>query len=207
MLNNEPVERVGGGGAMAIAVYSLEQFVADLEELVASGPSEATLFDRGSTYLERLVTNPNAIPERYRRLTDHCKRPFSVYNLHRGQGVFVSSLVWAPGAHLAPHDHGTWGMIGLVGNAIQETRFRRVDDRDRENFAVLERDREVLVRPGDVSLLIPEVDEIHMMDNPSDRCTVEIHVYGKDLVGLPRRVFNLETGQITSFTNGPSDNC
>ena len=72
-----------------------------------------------------------------------------------------------------------------MGNAIQETRFRRVDDRTRDGHATLEKDRAVLVKPGEVSLLIPDEDEIHQLDNFSDRPTVEIHVYGRDL-GRPR---------------------
>ena len=98
-------------------------------------------------------------------------------------------------------------MIGVAGNAIQETRYRRVDDRDRDDFARLEKDRTTLVKPGDVSLLVPEVDEIHAMDNFSDRATFEIHVYGQDLVGLPRCQYNLETGQIKSFMSTKFDNC
>ena len=98
-------------------------------------------------------------------------------------------------------------MIGVAGNAIQETRYRRVDDRDREDYARLEKDRTTLVKPGDVSLLVPEVDEIHAMDIFSDRATFEIHVYGQDLVGLERCQFNLETGEIKSFKSGKFNNC
>src|SRR5439155_26463354 len=97
--------------------------------------------------------------------------------------------------------------IGVMGNAIQETRYRRVDDRDQEGYARLEQDRSTLVNPGDVSLLIPEIDEIHRMDNPSDRSTVEIHVYGKDLVGLPRFRYDLETCQVKPFASEKFDNC
>ena len=68
-----------------------------------------------------------------------------------------------------------------MDNGITETRFKRHDDRSRDDYALIEKDRETLVKPGDVSLLIPEVDEIHQMDNYSDRPTVEIHVYGNDL--------------------------
>ena len=85
-------------------------------------------------------------------------------------------------------------MIGVMGNAIQETRFRRLDDRSREGHATLEKDRTVLVKPGQISLLVPDVDEIHQLDNFSDRTTVEIHVYGTDLVGLQRCRYDMETG-------------
>ena len=98
-------------------------------------------------------------------------------------------------------------MIGVLDNGITETRFNRKDDRSREGFAILEKDRETLVKSGDVSLLVPEVDEIHQMDNHSDRPTVEIHVYGQDLKGLERCMFNLETGETKTFSTKRWDNC
>ena len=94
-----------------------------------------------------------------------------------------------------------------MGNAIQETRFRRVDDRARDGFAALEKDRTVLVKPGAVTLLVPDVDEIHALDNFSDRPTVEIHVYGRDLVGLERCRYDLESGKISTYVLGKYDNC
>ncbi len=193
---------------MVLTRYSVEQFVEDMRALVASHPDQQKLFDRGSSYLERLVGNPEALPEQFQRPSGRGKRPnHGSYALHRSDGLFVSAVVWGPGDHVDPHDHRTWGMIGVMGNAMQETRFRRVDDRDREGYARLEKDRTMLVKPGDVSLLIPDVDEIHQIDNLSDRSTVEIHVYGKDLVGLPRFRYDLETGQMKPFASEKFDNC
>jgi predicted metal-dependent enzyme (double-stranded beta helix superfamily) len=97
-------------------------------------------------------------------------------------------------------------MIGVMNNTLQETRFRRLDDRSQPDYARLEQDRVSLFKPGEVSLLIPELDEIHQMDNPSDRPTVEIHVYGRDLVGLPRARFDLETGRVRPFMTEKYDN-
>jgi len=193
---------------MAISTYTLEQFIADMQELVDAQPDQQKLFDKGSAYLERLVTTPGAIPEEFSVPSGKGRRKnHGSYALHRGPGLFVSSVVWGPGDHVGPHDHKTWGMIGVAGNAIQETRYRRVDDRDRDDFARLEKDRTTLVKPGDVSLLVPEIDEIHAMDNFSDRNTFEIHVYGQDLVGLPRCQYSLESGQIKSFMSTKFDNC
>jgi len=193
---------------MAISTYTLDQFIADMQELVDTQPDQQKLFDRGSVYLERLVTTPDAIPEQFRVPSGKGRRPnHGSWAIHRGPGLFISSVVWGPGDRIGPHDHQTWGMIGVAGNAIEETRYRRVDDRDRDGFARLERDRTTLVKPGDVSLLVPEIDEIHAMANDSDRTTFEIHVYGKDLVGLPRCQFNLETGAIQNFKSSKFDNC
>jgi 3-mercaptopropionate dioxygenase len=193
---------------MALVRYSLEQFCADMQALVDGGSDQQAIFDRGAAYLERLVSDPDAIPEQYRVPSGKGARPnHGSYAIYRGPGLFVSSVVWGPGDRIGAHDHRTWGMIGVAGNAIEETRFRRVDDRDRDDYARLELDRVTLVKPGDVSLLVPDVDEIHAMNNPSDRTTFEIHVYGTDLVGLPRCAYNLETGKVTHFRSSRFDNC
>ena len=81
-----------------------------------------------------------------------------------------------------------------------------MDDRSREDFAHLEKNRVSLSKPGEVSLLVPDVDEIHQIDNETDRPTVEIHVYGRQLMGLERCKFDLTTGKVTSFTSGKADN-
>jgi predicted metal-dependent enzyme (double-stranded beta helix superfamily) len=191
-----------------ITTYDLDQFVADMNELIGGQPDQGKLFDRGSVLLERLVRNPHCIPEAFQRPAGKGRRPnHGSYALYRGPGLFVSAVVWGPGDYVGPHDHQTWGMIGVMGNAIQETRYRRVDDRDQEGYAVLEQDRTMLVKPGEVSLLVPEVDEIHRMDNFSDRSTVEIHVYGHDLVGLPRYRYDPERRQVKGFASDPFDNC
>jgi predicted metal-dependent enzyme (double-stranded beta helix superfamily) len=191
-----------------LAAYDLDLFVADMTALVRSQPAQAELFNRAASYLERLIGNPNAIPEQFRRPVGTGKRPnHGSYALYRGEGLFVSSVVWGPGDRVGPHDHQTWGLIGVMDNAIQETRYRRVDDRDKDGVAILEKDRSVLVKPGEVSLLIPDVDEIHRMDNDTDRATVEIHVYGKDLVDLPRYRYDIDTQRVIPFASEKFDNC
>lgn len=188
--------------------YMLDEFVQDMTELVNAQPAQAVLFDRGAALLERLVRDPESVPEQFRRPSGKGRRPnHGSYALHRSAGLFVSAVVWGPGDHAGPHDHHTWGMIGVIGNGIQETRYRRVDDRDQEGFAKLVQDRTALVLPGEVSLLIPDQDEIHQMDNHSDRPTVEIHVYGADLVGLDRCRYDMETGRILPMVSGKFDNC
>jgi predicted metal-dependent enzyme (double-stranded beta helix superfamily) len=191
------------------STYALDQFVADMTELlIRARLDQADLFDRASVYLERLIGNPDAIPELYRRPVGTGKRAnHGSYALHRGDGLFVSSVVWGPGDRVGPHDHQTWGLIGVMDNAIQETRYRRVDDRNRPGYAVLEQDRSTMVKPGEVSLLVPGVDEIHRMDNDTDRPTVEIHVYGQDLVALPRHRYDLSTNQVIPFASEKFDNC
>lgn len=192
----------------AMVRYGVDDFVGDMQALLAGTPDQRTLFDKGSVYLERLITTPGAIPEHYQQPVGTGKRAnHGSYVLYRGEGLFVTTVVWGAGDHTGPHDHQTWGMIGVIGNGIQEERYRRVDDGSQAGIAQLVKERSYLIRPGEVSLLIPEEDEIHGLDNFSDRPTVEVHVYGKDLVGLPRNRFDVATGKVSTFASGKFDNC
>ena len=195
---------------MVAVKYGLEDFVHEMEGLLAAQPTNEKIFDKGSACLSRLISNPDAIPERFRNPVGAGSRAnHGSWLLHHSpdSGLLVTAVVWGPGDHASPHDHRTWGMIGVMDNALTETRFRRVDDRQREDWAQLERDRSAVVKPGEISLLIPEVDEIHQMDNFTDRPTVEIHVYGQDLRGLERVRYNLETGAVRQMMTDKYDNC
>ena len=101
--------------------YALEEFVHEMSKLVDEQPDQETLFDRGSAHLERLINNPDAIPEEYS--IPMPGKNHGTYLLHYGDnGLLVTSVVWGPGDHIGPHDHRTWGMIGVVGNGITERR-------------------------------------------------------------------------------------
>ena len=194
---------------MTTVKYSLDEFVSDMEGLLVSQPSSQKIFDTGSAWLEKLTRNPEVIPSQFRIPATNGRRPnHGTYLLYQGDsGLSVTAVVWGPGEHLGPHDHLTWGMIGVLSNTLTETRYRRVDDRTRDGYAQLERDRANNFKPGEITLLVPEVDEIHQMDNHTDRPTVEIHVYGDDLRGIDRHRYDLETGKIIGFRSGGYDDC
>jgi predicted metal-dependent enzyme (double-stranded beta helix superfamily) len=194
---------------MTLGKYALNEFVSDMENLLQDQPDPQRIFATGASWLKRLLGHPEAIPDELRRPVGKGRRPnHGSYLLYQGDhGLQVTAVVWGPGDHLGPHDHQTWGMIGVLDNALTETRFRRVDDRTREGYARLEQDRCATFKPGEITLLVPEVDEIHQMDNFTDRPTVEIHVYGKDLRGLKRHRYDLESGKIIPLVTEKWDNC
>ncbi|HXU87777.1 MAG TPA: cysteine dioxygenase family protein [Methylomirabilota bacterium] len=160
--------------------YTLDAFTADLDRITREETAAERITERAAPLLARLVQNPSSIPPRYLRSTAESR---GRYMLHRAPRFNVTSVVWRPGDTAAAHNHETWGVIGVIDNEIEETRYR-VSERG-AGKATLEVTRVMRHRPGDVSRLIPG-DEVHRMHNPTDKDTVEIHVYGKDLVNLPR---------------------
>ena len=160
--------------------YTLNDFVADLDRITANEDDPHAITQQVAPLLARLVKHPGSIPAEYLRSP---KDRRGRYMLHRASRFNVTSVVWRPGDIAEPHNHETWGAIGVVENEIEETRYRLTGHEGRVALEVTGVNRH---GPGAVSCLAPG-NEIHRMRNVSARDTAEIHVYGKDLVGLRRR--------------------
>jgi predicted metal-dependent enzyme (double-stranded beta helix superfamily) len=82
-----------------------------------------------------------------------------------------------------------------------------LDDGSKTGYAKLEVTGVLKNSTGMVSCLIPPDDDIHEMHNVSDRNTVEIHVYGKDLAEMPRLRFDVVNDSVKSFASPKYLNC
>ena len=85
---------------MVAVKYTLDEFVHDMEELLASQPNNEKIFDRGSDQLSRLISNPDAIPERFRNpVGDGSRANHGSWLLHHSpdSGLLVTAVVWGPG--------------------------------------------------------------------------------------------------------------
>jgi predicted metal-dependent enzyme (double-stranded beta helix superfamily) len=167
--------------------YTLDHFIADLNHITARETAPEKITAAVAPLLARLIQRPDAVPPEYRRRTTDGKR--GRYMLHRAPRFNVTAVVWGPGDTAGAHNHDTWGVIGVVENEIQETRYRVLRQAGGTTVEIKEVHRH---RPGAVSCLLPPDDEVHAMHNPTGRDTVEIHVYGKDLAGLPRKTWSAD---------------
>jgi predicted metal-dependent enzyme (double-stranded beta helix superfamily) len=168
---------------MASVRYTLQSFIEDVDRITREETDAHTITERAAPLLARLVQDPSSIPADYLKSTP-AARGRSM--LHRAPRFNVTSVIWRPGDTAGAHNHETWGVIGVVDNEIEETRYR-VHDTGR-GTAKLDVVSVTRHQRGAVSRLVPG-DEVHRMHNPTGRDTVEIHVYGKDLVGLRRKTW------------------
>ena len=182
--------------------YTLNDFIAALDRITREERSGRAITERAAPLLGRLVKNPESIPAEYRRRPADGGR--GRYILHRAPSFNVTSVVWRPGDSAGCHNHETWGVIGVIDNEIEETRYRVTEQPDRK--AAIEVKSVTRYGPGAVSCLLPGEDEIHGMRNRSDRDTVEIHVYGKDLSGLQRKTWDTD-GTEKPLVSGKYLNC
>ena len=166
------------------ATYTLQAFIDDLDRITREETAPERITERAAPLLARLVRDPSSIPPDYLKSTRESR---GRYMLHRAPRFNVTSVIWRPGDTAAAHNPETWGVIGVIDNEIEETRYRVTETG--AGKARLEVTSVTRHGPGAVSRLIPG-DEIHRMHNPTDRDTVEIHVYGRDLVNLPRKTWS-----------------
>jgi predicted metal-dependent enzyme (double-stranded beta helix superfamily) len=184
--------------------YSLDDFIQDLDRITRSARSQEKIVAAAKPLLARLVQQPAWIAPNYRK---RGATSYGRYMLHRAPLFNISSVVWGPGDNAKAHNHDTWGMVGVVENEIQETRFRRIDTGARADYAELEITAVIHNKAGMVSCLISPNDDIHEMNNVTDRDTVEIHVYGKDLTDMSRLRFDVPNKTVKTFASPKYDNC
>lgn len=75
------------------------------------------------------------------------------------------------------HDHKTWGLIGTWAGQEVEARYKITASADDGRVRFAETGGTVNAA-GCVSLLIPDVDEIHLVGNVRPRPAYSVHIYG-----------------------------
>ena len=184
--------------------YSLRQFIEDLDRITHAHSAPEKIVAEAKPLLAELVKNPNCIAPQFK------KRGATVYGrymLHRAPLFNVTSVVWGPGDGAKAHNHDTWGLVGVLENELQETRFRRRDDGSKEGYAELETTAVKSNQAGMVSTLLAPADDIHEMLNVTQKNTVEVHVYGKDLANMQRLQFDVANRSVKFFASAKYDNC
>ena len=165
----------------------IERFVADCAARAAAAPAPSDAVAAIAPGMRRLALEARALlkPEHLRSDPAHYARNL----LHAAPDGSLSlfALVWLPGQWTPIHDHGTWGVVGVIEGALEERNYIRCDkDQDREQGCDqgidLQRGGVILMTPGTVTSFVPNPDHIHMTGVSEDRPrAVSLHLYGRAL--------------------------
>jgi len=98
-------------------------------------------------------------------------------------GPSLYALVWTPGQWTPIHDHGTWGVVGVVKGVLEERNFIRMDPcKTTDHDIDLARGGPILLGKGTVTTFVPNPDHIHTTGVPEDReQVVSLHLYGREM--------------------------
>ncbi|MDA0225761.1 MAG: cysteine dioxygenase family protein [Proteobacteria bacterium] len=174
----------------------IERFVSECASLAAAAATPSDAVVGIAPLMQRLALERRAHlrPEHFRSDPEHYARNLVHAAPDGSLSLFV--LVWRPGQWTAVHDHGTWGVVGVLEGTLVEQSYMRLDanpHEDRDNGIKLVRGGLVLLAPGSVSTFVPNPDHIHQTGAPEDEGGVmSLHLYGRMLSSF--HVYDLEAG-------------
>jgi 3-mercaptopropionate dioxygenase len=140
--------------------------------VLAIAPLMLELIERAETFLE---------PRHYRSDPNHYAR----HLVHAAPDTSLSLyvLVWSPGQWTPVHDHGSWGVVGVVEGVLEERNYVRLSpDRGVDEGIRLVRGGVTLMGRGAVTSFVPNPDHIHVTGVPPERPrAVSLHLYGRTM--------------------------
>lgn len=154
--------------------------------VLALAPLMLELIEHAGTFLE---------PEHYRSSPTGYTRNL-IYDAP-DKCLSLYALVWLPGQWTPVHDHGSWGVVGVIEGTLEERSYVRLSpDRGADEAIDLARGGTILLARGAVTSFVPNPDHIHITGVPAERPrAVSLHLYGRtmndfniyDVAGRTRR--------------------
>ncbi len=166
-----------------MSAYGLQSFVADAERLSKRGRDPCDCVQAIAPLMRRLLCGDRGFlePGHFRADPAHYAR--NAIHIADDGLLSLFALVWLPGQWTPVHDHGTWGVVGVVEGVLEERNYIRLDpDRARDRDIRLARGGVILLGESTVTSFVPNPDHIHMTGVPADRPrAVSLHLYGREL--------------------------
>ena len=105
----------------------------------------------------------------------------------------VYAICWLPGQYTPVHDHGTWGVVGVMRGRLHEHQMAVVEHDEERDLYQLAPAGICLLTPGAINTFVPEPDHIHRSGVPlSGTPTASIHLYGRLMTHY--HAYDVETG-------------
>ncbi|MDR1647451.1 MAG: cysteine dioxygenase [Zoogloeaceae bacterium] len=179
-----------------MSAQKLLTFVEDITRLLETKPDEAAILVEGKKLVATLVSSAEWLPEAFKAPhPDH----YQQYLLYADplDRLSIVSFVWGPGQKTPVHDHLTWGIVGGLQGEEKEITFQQQGD------GSYRKSGEGVLHVGEVTAVSPHIGDVHeVSNNLSDRPSVSIHVYGRNIGRVSRHVIDPITGVQKPFVSG-----
>lgn len=172
----------------------LKRFIADCRAASGDCPEPADCVTAIAPLMLRLLSSAGEFlkPAHFRSDPMHYARN-AIY-IAPDADLSLYALVWLPGQWTPVHDHGSWGVVGIVEGMLEERAYMAIDGEIRTNEGIrLKRGGNVLLPPGAVTTFVPNPDHIHRTGVPEDRSrAVSLHLYGRAMNSF--HVYDVDKG-------------
>jgi predicted metal-dependent enzyme (double-stranded beta helix superfamily) len=174
--------------------HTLDRFIADCRGVLGRTEDAAERVTEIAPLMLALLQSGTGFlgPEHLHEDPDHYARN-AICICPEGE-LSPFALVWLPGQRTPVHDHGSWGVVGVVEGLLEERSYMSMEGEIRADRGIrLRRGGVVLLNPGAVTTFVPNPDHIHMTGVAATRrrC-VSLHLYGRNMDSF--HIYDVERG-------------
>jgi predicted metal-dependent enzyme (double-stranded beta helix superfamily) len=189
-----------------MSTSELDAFIQAAQARAARHPEPADCVAAIAPLMHMLLQHADGFlaPQHLRADPDHYAR--NAIHVAPDQSLSLYALVWSPGQWTPVHDHGSWGVVGVLRGVLEERSYIRTGAQDAtvrsaDTGIELQRGGVTLLGSGSVTSFVPNPDHIHITGVSTDRPrAVSLHLYGRnmnsfhlyDVAAGTRRNVNLE---------------
>ncbi|MFP3887952.1 cysteine dioxygenase family protein [Priestia filamentosa] len=167
----------------------LYSFIQDVDQIVQEGGGEENLISKVAERMQQLLNLGNILPDQY--LQPQSKSALYPLHIAQDESFSIAITVFNVGQPSPTHDHGTWGVIGVVQGVEHEIKYAR-PSRENEPLTIL-KDR--YIREGEVGICCSSEQDLHRVECASSIPCVGIHVYGRNIGKIERHIYDSNTGK------------
>jgi predicted metal-dependent enzyme (double-stranded beta helix superfamily) len=172
----------------------IDDFIAECRKIASGCADPADCVQAIAPLMAQLIGQAGNFlkPSHYRSDPTHYAR--NAIHVARERDLSLYALVWLPGQWTPVHDHGSWGVVGVVEGVLEERAYMAVDGEiSRDSGIRLKRGGMVLLPPGAVTTFVPNPDHIHRTGVAGDRQrVVSLHLYGRTMSSF--HVYDVDAG-------------
>jgi 3-mercaptopropionate dioxygenase len=186
---------------MAHTSNIVERFITDVVRIVAEDTDRAMTIEKIQPLFAELLADKTFLAEEHRCVVPNKFAQYAIYRAPE-RSLSLMSMVVPPGETTPVHDHLAWGLVGVYQGVQRETIYRRLDDGAKPRFAELEQVGERVLKPGDITTLLPPDGDIHQIETISDEPSISIHLLGNDIGCELRHAYHPHRNVVVPFRSG-----
>ncbi|MGB3612564.1 MAG: hypothetical protein WBA10_02130 [Elainellaceae cyanobacterium] len=156
-------------------VYRLYRFLTELEDILAATADAQQQSEQIVPLVRKLLTSAYWLQMEFKQPPE--QPGWSVNFLYREYSwpLTAQMVAWLPGNPSPVHNHGTWGIVAIVGGSEKNTLWRRAASPDHPDR--IEQVGEATFIPGDIVVFLPGA--IHNVDPVGEDPVVSFNLYGE----------------------------
>jgi predicted metal-dependent enzyme (double-stranded beta helix superfamily) len=156
-------------------IYRLYRFLTELEDILDTFHDDISRLEAITPLVRKLLVSSYWLQMKYK--PPSADTGWSVNFLYREYEfpLTVQMVAWAPGQISTIHNHGTWGIVALVGGQERNRLWRRTPSPDHPDR--IEATSELMLKPGDVVALTRNA--IHSVEPLGNEPTISFNLYGQ----------------------------